>query len=72
MLFVGVGLLLLAAGPWIFDTYLQNILIKAYFMAIVAMTVDILWGYTGYLTFGQSAFFGVGAYAAGLVFTHLG
>lgn len=72
LLFVGVGLLLLAAGPWIFDTYLQNILIKAYFMAIVAMTVDILWGYTGYLTFGQSAFFGIGAYAAGLVFTHGG
>ena len=29
-------------------------------------------GYTGYLTFGQSAFFGVGAYAAGLAFTHFG
>ncbi|WP_299535662.1 ATP-binding cassette domain-containing protein [uncultured Herbaspirillum sp.] len=71
-LFIGAGLLLLVAGPWLFDTYLQNILIKAYFMAIVAMTVDILWGYTGYLTFGQSAFFGIGAYAAGLVFTHAG
>ncbi len=72
LLFISCGLLLLAAGPWLFDTYLQNILIKAYFMAIVAMTVDILWGYTGYLTFGQSAFFGIGAYAAGLVFTHAG
>ncbi|NQE49814.1 branched-chain amino acid ABC transporter substrate-binding protein [Herbaspirillum rubrisubalbicans] len=72
LLFIGCGLLLLVAGPWLFDTYLQNILIKAYFMAIVAMTVDILWGYTGYLTFGQSAFFGIGAYAAGLVFTHVG
>lgn len=63
---------LLVVGPWVFDQYLLNILIKAFFFAIVAVTVDILWGYTGYLTFGQSAFFGIGAYAAGLVFTHGG
>jgi branched-chain amino acid transport system permease protein len=67
-----IGILLVAAGPWVFDTYLLNVLIKAFFFAIVALTVDVLWGYTGYLTFGQSAFFGVGAYAAGLVFTHHG
>lgn len=63
---------LVVAGPWVFDSYLLNILIKAFFFAIVAVTVDMLWGYTGYLTFGQSAFFGLGAYAAGLVFTHQG
>jgi branched-chain amino acid transport system permease protein len=66
------GLALVALGPFIFDTYLLNVLIKAYFFAIAALTVDLLWGYTGYLTFGQSAFFGVGAYAAGLAFTHYG
>ena len=66
------GIALIAFGPWIFGTYLLNILIKAFFFAIVAVTVDMLWGYTGYLTFGQSAFFGLGAYAAGLVFTHAG
>ena len=67
-----IGAVLLIAGPWMFDTYLLNILIKAFFFAIAAITVDILWGYTGYLSFGQSAFFGIGAYAAGLVFTHAG
>ncbi len=67
-----IGAVLFIAGPWMFDTYLLNILIKAFFFAIAAITVDILWGYTGYLTFGQSAFFGIGAYAAGLVFTHGG
>jgi branched-chain amino acid transport system permease protein len=67
-----LGVALVAVGPWVFDTYLLNILIKAFFFAIVAVTVDVLWGYTGYLTFGQSAFFGIGAYAAGLVFTHGG
>jgi branched-chain amino acid transport system permease protein len=67
-----VGLVLIVVGPWIFDSYLLNILIKTFFFAVVAITVDVLWGYTGYLTFGQSAFFGLGAYAAGLVFTHHG
>ena len=67
-----LAVLAFAAGPWIFDSYLQNILVKAFFFAIVAVTVDILWGHTGYLTFGQSAFFGMGAYAAGLVFTYMG
>ena len=53
-----IGAVLFIAGPWMFDTYLLNILIKAFFFAIAAITVDILWGYTGYLSFGQSAFFG--------------
>ena len=64
--------LLLAAAPLVLDAYLLNILVRALFFAMLALCVDILWGYSGYLTFGQSAFFGIGAYAAGLVFTHLG
>ncbi|WP_026434014.1 branched-chain amino acid ABC transporter ATP-binding protein/permease [Paracidovorax oryzae] len=67
-----LGVLLIVIGPWVFDAYLLNILIKSFFFAIAAITVDVLWGYTGYLTFGQSAFFGIGAYAAGLTFTHAG
>ena len=31
-----IGIALLVAGPWVFDTYLLNILVKAFFMAIVA------------------------------------
>jgi branched-chain amino acid transport system permease protein len=53
-------------------TFLVNNLIRAFLYAAVALTVDLLWGYTGILTFGQSAFFGIGAYAAGLIFTHAG
>ena len=59
-------------APIFLDTYTTNILIRAILFAVLALTVDVLWGYTGYLTFGQSAFFGAGAYAVGLVFTHLG
>lgn len=72
LILIAIGLFIVVGGPWVFDTYLQNILIKAFFFAIAAITVDILWGYAGFLTFGQAAFFGIGAYSAGLVFTHWG
>src|SRR4029450_709003 len=49
-----------------------NIMIRAPLLAVLALTVDLLWGYAGILTFGQSAFFGIGAYACALVFSHLG
>jgi len=67
-----VALVLVAVGPYVLPTYMVNSLIRAFLYAAVALTVDILWGYTGILTFGQSAFFGIGAYAAGLIFTHAG
>jgi branched-chain amino acid transport system permease protein len=70
---VGVAALaVLAVGSMVLPTFLVNNLIRAFLYAALALTVDLLWGYTGILTFGQSAFFGIGAYAAGLVFTHAG
>ena len=39
---------------------------------MAAITVDIMWGYCGTLTFGQSAFFGIGVYALAIVFTEYG
>jgi branched-chain amino acid transport system permease protein len=67
-----VALAAIAAGPLFLDTFTINILIRALFLAALAMTVDVMWGYTGILTFGQSAFFGIGAYACALTFTHYG
>jgi branched-chain amino acid transport system permease protein len=70
-------LTLLAAGlvvtaPSFLDTYLVNILVRAFFVAIAAIAVDIMWGYCGTLTFGQSAFFGIGVYALAIGFTEFG
>jgi len=68
----GVALALVAIGPLVLPDFMVNNLIRAFLYAAVALTVDVLWGYTGVLTFGQSAFFGIGVYAVGLIFTHLG
>ena len=72
LLVIAVAMGLVAIGPMVLDRYTVNILIRSFLYAIAVLTVDVLWGYTGILTFGQSAFFGIGAYGAGLMFTHVG
>jgi branched-chain amino acid transport system permease protein len=67
-----LALILIAVAPFVLDIYTVNIMIRALLLAVLALTVDLLWGYTGILTFGQSAFFGIGAYGCALVFSHLG
>src|SRR5438874_1281393 len=67
---VAAGLVIV--GPWVLDTYTLNIFVRACFVAIAALTVDVLWGFSGTLTFGQSAFFGIGAYAVAITFTQFG
>lgn len=70
LLVAATGLLL--ASPWVLPEFMQNTLVRSCLYAVVAITVDLLWGYTGILTFGQATFFGIGAYATGLMFTHVG
>lgn len=67
-----VALAVIGTAPLYLDTYTTNILIRAFFLAALTMTVDVIWGYTGVLTFGQSAFFGIGAYACALTWMHYG
>ena len=67
--FAGLGLALLAS-PLALGEYPQQILSQAFFFAIAAITVDLLWGYTGILTFGQSAFFGIGVYTVALALAY--
>ena len=41
-------------------------------MALFALSLDLVLGYAGVVTLGHTAFFGVGAYAAGMISAHLG
>ena len=51
------------------DAYSVTILIRSLLYGSIAVSLDILWGYAGILSFGQAAFFGIGAYAFGLAVT---
>ena len=60
------------AAPLMLDAYTVNVLTRSLLYAMLALTLDVLWGYAGILSYGQSAFFAIGAYALGLTSTHLG
>jgi len=47
------------------DRYQLPLYTKYLAMAIFALSVDLIWGYTGLLSLGQGLFFGLGAYAMG-------
>lgn len=52
----------LASYPFIASPYYINMLSLFLIMGILGLSVDLLWGYTGLLSFGQAAFFGLGGY----------
>ena len=57
---------LLAALPLMVSGYSIYILPQYLLYGMLAMSLGILWGFTGILSFGQAAFFALGAYAMGL------
>jgi branched-chain amino acid transport system permease protein len=62
-----VGLALLATVPlWLRDPYFLHVLIVTGIFTIAAMSLNLLLGYTGQLSLGHVAFFGIGAYASAL------
>jgi len=46
--------------------YYLNLFGKYLALAILALGMDLIWGYTGILSLGQAIFFGFGAYAMGM------
>jgi ABC-type branched-subunit amino acid transport system ATPase component/ABC-type branched-subunit amino acid transport system permease subunit len=61
------GAILLAAYPVLSDDlFWQNMLILSMLFAIGAVGLNIISGWGGYISLGQSAFIGVGAYTVGL------
>lgn len=63
---LGVGLVPLL-GP-----YISGLVVEVLVFAIFAMSLNLLIGYTGLLSLGHAAFFGVGAYSVVLLGVHLG
>src|SRR5690349_812796 len=63
----GLTVAALASVPlWLRDPYLMNALITSGIFIIGAMSLNLLLGFTGQLSLGHIAFFGIGAYVSAL------
>ncbi len=60
-------LLALFVPPFLFggNEYRLNQITRYAALALFALSVDVIWGYTGLLSLGQGLYFGLGAYAVG-------
>ncbi len=54
------------AAPAILPVFRLNLLGRYLSLAIVALGVDLIWGYTGLLSLGQGVFFALGGYCAAM------
>ncbi len=62
----GANLLLPPDSPLYVSTYSITLLGKYLCYAMLALAVDIIWGYCGILSLGHGAFFALGGYAMGM------
>jgi branched-chain amino acid transport system permease protein len=62
----------LAALPFMLTTYYLGLATKILILAIFAMSLDLLVGQTGLISLGHAAYFGLSAYAIGVLTTRYG
>ncbi len=61
-----LNLLLPASSPFHVPTYLVALFGKYVCYALLALSIDLIWGYCGILSLGHGAFFALGGYAMGM------
>jgi urea transport system permease protein len=60
---VALGAVLILGGPALLSDFRMGLLAKFLTYAMVALAIDLAWGYAGMLSLGHGVFFGLGAYA---------
>ena len=72
-LFLGaLGIIFLFAAPQVFELFTIINLTTVLALAILALSLGLVWGYGGILCFGQTTFFGIGAYAYTIAAINMG
>ncbi|MGB5830802.1 MAG: urea ABC transporter permease subunit UrtC [Thiohalocapsa sp.] len=61
-----LNLMVPETSPWHISTYTVTLLGKYLTYALLAVAVDLVWGYLGILSLGHGAFFALGGYAMGM------
>ena len=58
--------------PWVLARHQLSILVDLLIFGLFALSLDLILGYTGMVSFGHAAYFGLGAYGSALVLIHFG
>ncbi|MDO8787899.1 MAG: hypothetical protein Q7J42_07495, partial [Sulfuritalea sp.] len=66
VLLPALHLLVPAGSPFHVSAYVITLVGKIMCYAIVAVAMDLIWGYTGILSLGHGVFFALGGYAFGM------
>ena len=64
------AVVVLAALPWILARHQLSILTDLLIFGLFALSLDLIMGYTGMVSFGHAAYFGLGAYGSALLLIH--
>ena len=64
---IAVVVMALATAPFFAEKFYVQFLAKILIMGILAMSLDLLLGYTGLVSFGHAAFYGAAAYTLALL-----
>jgi len=70
VLLVLSALVLLGMLPFVVETYSIMLITEIMIMGIFALSFNLLFGYTGLLSFGHAAFFGVSGYVTAFLLIH--
>ncbi len=70
--FMGILLAVLLALPQNIGVYYRSFLMFTMMWAVLALSWNIISGYTGYTSFGHVVFYGVGSYASAILVTDFG
>jgi len=62
----------LALAPMLLPVFAMTLLTEALILGLLAMSLDLMVGYTRLISFGHAAAYGIGAYAAGDLLLHTG
>ncbi|MDR1796430.1 MAG: urea ABC transporter permease subunit UrtC [Clostridiales Family XIII bacterium] len=64
---IDIGILVfLAVFPLVFSAYRTELMGKTLVFILFAISLDLIWGYAGLMSFGHAVLFGIGGYIMGL------
>jgi len=67
----GLIIILIIIFPYLFGIYYMNLVVAFAIFSLYAVTVNLLLGYMGVLSFGHAMFFGTGAYATAIALARI-